>query len=150
MNIPQLKTEEWIEVLEPFQQSLLNSLLREHTEEEALQIWFQVSGPEYTKTFGGNRIKDYLKNLKVEFNKLILGDEKYRNKIKEFNEHTKITKFFVVSFLSSVLAESLGVASGIIAPLIVLLLGTIGKIGLEAYKNLISKKEENEDKTNNK
>ena len=39
MNIPQLKTEEWVEVLEPFQQSLLNSILAEHTEDEALQIY---------------------------------------------------------------------------------------------------------------
>lgn len=146
MDIPQLKTEEWIEVLEPFQQDLLKSILAEHTEEETLQIWLQVSGPEHTKTFGGNGIKDYLKNFKAEFNKLILGDEKYSGQIKEFNEHTNITKFFVVSFLSSVLAESLGIDSGVVAPLIVLALGTIGKIGLNAYRNSISKDEE--DKSN--
>ena len=149
MNIPQLKTEEWVEVLEPFQQNLLNSILAEHTEDEALQIWLQVSGPEHTKAFGGNGIKDYLKNFKAEFNKLILGDEKYSDKIREFNEHTQITKFFVVSFLSSVLAESLGIVSGVVAPLVVLVLGTIGKIGLNAYRNLIRKKEDDEDKKDN-
>lgn len=149
MNIPQLKTEEWIEVLEPFQQDLLNSILAEHTEDEALEIWLQVSGPDHTKTFGGKGIKDYLKNFKAEFDKLLLGDKKYSEKIREFNEHTNITKFFVVSFLSSVLSESLGVVSAVIAPLVVLVLGTVGKIGLNAYRNVIREKENEEDKNDN-
>lgn len=138
MNIPEFKTEELIDVLEPFQQELVKSLLLNHSEEEAMQIWIDVTGPDHTTSFGGNRKGDYLKSFKEEFEKFILGDNKYKDAIKEFNEHATVTKFFVVSFLSSVLAGSLGVAAGVIAPLIVLALGTIGKIGLNAYRNSIS------------
>ena len=47
------------------------------------------------------------------------------------------------------MAESLGIVSGVVAPLVVLVLGTIGKIGLNAYRNLIRKKEGDEDKKDN-
>ena len=140
MNIPQYQTEELIEVLEPFQQDLLKSILAEHTEEEALEIWMQVAGPEHTASFGGSGIKDYLKHFKTEFDLLILGDEKYSNIIKEFNEHKQVTKFFVVSSLSATLASSLGIATGVVAPLIVLALGAIGKLGLNAYRESIREK----------
>ena len=45
MNIPEFKTEELIDVLEPFQQELVKSLLLNHSEEEAMQIWINVTGP---------------------------------------------------------------------------------------------------------
>ena len=139
MNIPEFNTEYWIEALEPFQQNLVRNILAEHSEEEALQLWINVSGPEHTASFGGSRKSDYLKHFKDEFDKLILGDEKYQDVIKEFNEHTTVSKFFIVSFISSVLSESMGVASGVVAPLIVLALGTIGKIGLNAYRSSLKK-----------
>lgn len=137
MNIPEYRTEELIDVLEPFQQELIKCLLLEHSEEEAMQIWINVTGPDHTTSFGGNGKGDYLKSFKEEFDKFVLGDDKYKTTIKEFNEHVTVTKFFVVSFISSALAETLGVAAGVVAPLIVLALGTIGKIGLNAYRNSI-------------
>lgn len=139
MNIPELSTSEWIEVLEPFQQNLVRELLINHSEEEAMQLWVEVSGPEYTASFGGNGKRDYLKAFKKEFDQLILGEEKYQDIIKEFNEHATVSKFFVVSFIATALSESLGVAAGVVAPLIVLLLGTIGRIGINAYRSTITK-----------
>ena len=137
MNIPEFSTEEWIEVLEPFQQELVRNLLATHTEEEAMELWIKVSGPEQTASFGGTGKSDYLKAFKKEFDKLILGDAKYQDVIKEFNGYATVTKFFVVGFIATALSESMGVASGVVAPLIVLALGTIGKIGLNAYRNTI-------------
>ena len=139
MNIPEYSTEEWIEVLEPFQQELIKSLLTGHTEEETMQLWVEVSGPEHTASFGGTGKNNYLKAFKEEFDKFILGDEKYQDAIKEFKEHATVTKYFVVGFIATVLAKSIGVASGVVAPLIVLALGTIGKIGLNAYRSTIKK-----------
>ena len=139
MNIPELRTEEWIEVLEPFQQELVRNLLLEHTEEEAMQLWINVSGPEHTASFGGSGKNDYLKAFKNEFDKLILGDKKYQDAVKEFNEYAAVTKFFVVGFITHALSESMGVASGVVAPLIVLALGTIGRIGLNAYRSTLKK-----------
>ena len=140
MNIPEMNTTEWLEVLEPFQQDIVKTLLLTHSEEEAMNIWIEVSGPSNTASFGGNKIKNFLKSFKEEFDKFILEDEKYKDAIKEFKNNINITKFFVVSFLSSVLSASLGVVAGVIAPLIVLSLGTIGRIGLNAYRNTIKNK----------
>lgn len=140
MNIPELKTDEWIEVLDVYQQELLNELLKEHNEEEVLEIWIEASTPKGMTPFGGVENKKYLKSFKREINKLLLGDEKYVGVIKEFNEHASVTKFFVVSFLSNALAESMGVVAAVIAPLVVLVLGTIGKVGLDAYKDMIKDK----------
>lgn len=140
MMIPEYTTEEWIEVLEPFQQTLILNLLSQHSEEEALQIWITVSGPDHTATFGGNGLKDYLKNFKTEFDNLILGEDKYKDSLKEFNEHVTVSKFFIVAHLSTMLSESMGVAASVVAPLIVLSLGVVGKIGLNAYRNMVIEK----------
>ena len=140
MNIPELKIHEWIEVLDVYQQELLKELLKEHQEEEVLEIWLSASTPNAMTPFGGGENKNYLNAFKTEINKLLLGDEKYAGVIQEFNEHATVTKFFVVSFLSNVLAESMGVVAAVIAPLVVLVLGTIGKMGLNAYKEMVSDK----------
>ncbi|MCI6432218.1 MAG: hypothetical protein MSA72_15425 [Lachnospiraceae bacterium] len=79
MNIPELKTEEWIEVLEPFQQEIIKELLANNSEETAKELWLTASGPEHTSSFGGTEKNDYLKAFKQEFDKLILGDEKYHD-----------------------------------------------------------------------
>ena len=50
MNIPELKTEEWIEVLEPFQQEIIKELLLNNSEETAMELWLTVSGPEHTSS----------------------------------------------------------------------------------------------------
>ena len=71
MNIPELKTEEWIEVLEPFQQEIIKELLLNNSEETAMELWLTVSGPEHTSSFGGSGKNDYLKAFKQEFDKLI-------------------------------------------------------------------------------
>lgn len=140
MVLPELTTKEWVEVLEPFQQTLILDLLSQHTEEETLQIWLSVSGPEHTATFGGDGIKDYFINFKNEFDDLILGEGKYKDSLKELNEHATVSKFFIVAHLSTLLAESLGIAAGVVAPLIVLSLGIVGKMGLNAYRNIIREK----------
>ena len=66
MNIPELKTEEWIEVLEPFQQEIIKELLLNNSEETAMELWLTVSGPEHTSSFGGSGKNDYLKAFKQE------------------------------------------------------------------------------------
>lgn len=76
----------------------------------------------------GGENSDYLRAFKDEINRLLLGDEKYAGVIKEFYEHAIVTKFFVVSFLSNALAESMGVVAAVIVPLVVFVLGTSGKL----------------------
>ncbi len=137
MKIPELKTDEWIEVLDEYQQELLKELLKERSEEEVLEMWLGASVPNAMTPFGGGENTNYLRAFKEEINKLLLGDERYAGVIKEFNEHATVTKFFVVSFLSNALAESMGVVAAVIAPLVVLVLGTIGKMGLNAYRTML-------------
>ena len=146
MVLPELKTQDWIEVLEPFQQTLILDLLSQHSEEEALEIWLTVAGPDHTAAFGGQGFKDYFRNFKTEFDNLILGEGKYHDSLKELGEYATLSKFFIVAHLSRILAESLNVASDVVAPLIVLSLGIVGKIGLNAYKNMIIEKRQSDNK----
>lgn len=140
MGLPELNTKEWVETLEPFQQTLILELLSQHSEEDALQIWLNVAGPEHTATFGGKGFKDYFKSFQIEFEDFILGEDKYKDSLKEIEKHINVSKFFIVSYLSTILSDSLGVATGVVAPLIVLALGIVGKMGLNAYKNMIKEK----------
>lgn len=132
-DLEKIKTDEWIETLDLFQQNLIKDLLKDNTEEAAIEIWINATGSEYTAMFGGTNQKDFLKNIKTEFDKFVLGDDKYKDDIKELKEHVTVTKYFVVSFLSTVLSKHLGVAATVVAPLIVLFLSLVSKMGINAY-----------------
>lgn len=134
-NLPIYDLKEWMSVLDLFQQDLLSEILVNHTEEEVIDIWLDAVGPDNTATFGGNGKEDLLKSFKLEFYKFISKDEEYKDEIREFEGYVTVTKFFVVSFLSSALSGRLGVASSVISPLIVLGLGLIGKMGIKAYRS---------------
>lgn len=139
MDLLELSTNEWLETLKPFQQELIETLIKNHSEEEIIEIWINITGPDYTASFGGTEKKDFLRNFRDEFNKLILEDEKYKDDIKELKSYSNVTKYFIVAFLSRILSKSLGVASDVVSPLIVLSLCIIGKMGLNAYKQSIKK-----------
>lgn len=138
-NLPIYDLKEWMSVLDSFQRDLLSQILVNHTEEETIDIWLAAVGPDNTATFGGNGKEDLLKSFKLEFYKFISKDEEYKDEIREFEGYVTVTKFFVVSFLSSALSGRLGVASSVIAPLIVLGLGLIGKMGIKAYCSKLEK-----------
>ena len=138
-SLPIYDLKEWMSVLDSFQQDLLSQILVNRTEEEAIDIWLAAVGQDNTATFGGNGKEDLLKSFKLEFYKFISKDEEYKDERREFEGYVTVTKFFVVSFLSSTLSERLGVASSVIAPLIVLVLGLIGKMGIKAYHSRLEK-----------
>ena len=142
-NLPICDLNEWLIVLDPFQRDLLSQILLNHTEEEALDIWLTTVGPNNTVTFGGNGKEDLLNPFKLELYKFISKDEEYKNEIRELEGYATVTKFFVVSFLSSTLSGRLGVASSVIAPLIVLALGLIGKMGIRAFRSKLEKEIKN-------
>ena len=64
MNIPELRTEEWIEVLEPFHQEIIKELLLNNSEETDMELSLTVSGPEHTSSYGATGKNHYLKALK--------------------------------------------------------------------------------------
>ncbi len=51
------KIEDLLETLELFQQNLIKDLLKEYSEEEAIDVWIHVTGTEHTATFGGSEKK---------------------------------------------------------------------------------------------
>ena len=134
-NLPIHDLKEWMSVLEPYQRELLEQILKNHTEEEALDIWLTAVGPDNTASFGGNGKDGLLKSFKLELYKFLSNDDEYKYEIKEFESYVTVTKILTVSFLSNMLSGRLGVASAVVSPLIVLVLGLIGKMGVKAYYN---------------
>lgn len=143
-QILELTTNEWLETLAAFQQDLVKQLLQNHSEEEAIAIWIEVSGPEYTTAFGGDGGKNFLKRFKDEFDSFIIGKDSYNKENDELKRYGTVTKFFIVSFLSNCLSQHMGIAGSVIAPLVVLSLGIIGKMGLNAYRKSVIEKNNKE------
>lgn len=137
MELDKYKTNDLIDILDNYQKEIILELLQTKNEEEILDIWINVSGTDFTSKFGGNQKDDFLKNFKTEFNKFVLEDEKYNEEIKEFKSYANATKIFIVSFLTDLFSKVIGVSSVVVTPLVVLSLGIIGKIGLNAYKEMI-------------
>lgn len=133
MTIPNLELNEWLEVLPEYQKEIIETLSKEHTPEEIIDIWIKTSGPENTAVFGGDGNTGFIDNFKNEISKFICGHPDYRDERSQYNEKATVSKYLMVSFISSSLGAKLGIAATIISPLVALTLYTIGKMSVNAY-----------------
>lgn len=76
----------------------------------------------------------FWERFKREFHKFICtNDEKYSEVKKELSQHSHKGQLVVVSSIASAIASVLGVAAGVLVPLVALCLLAVLKIGKEAY-----------------
>ncbi|UFK93463.1 hypothetical protein [Providencia rettgeri] len=138
IDLPHAGENEWISTLKPYQSSVIESLLKKGTEEQALDLWLTSSGPIKTSPFGGgsfeqNTKKEFLINFKLEFKALVCGDAKYEKDRESLNKIGNNAKTYIVSTISAIIAASLGTTAAFIAPAVVLMLMIISKMGVNAW-----------------
>lgn len=139
MEIPNYELDEWLSILKPYQRDIMTQLVSEYGEEKAIEKWLSASGPTSTVKFGGDgNTKPFLDRYKIEINKLICGHPDYENERGEFNKENGKLKTVIVSSISSLIGSKLGVAATVLAPVIVLTLYTVGKMGVNAYCSCVS------------
>ncbi len=135
-NIEQISLNDWLLELKPYQRISIQSLIEKYGEEEAAEKWITANGPSNNMPFGGESIRDtkpFFDRVKTEFNKFICGHPDYEEDRRKLNAESPIVKSIYISVISGALGATLGFAASLLAPAIAVLLGTIGKIGLNAY-----------------
>jgi len=135
-EIPVADIDEWLCVLKPYQISSLKTLIEESSLESAAEKWITAQGPSNTIMFGGERdTKPFWDNFKEEFRKFICDDESYIEERSALLAKTPVSKALMVSAISSAIGAKIGYAATLLAPAIVVLLYTIGKMSRNAYCN---------------
>lgn len=133
-----LNSEELISSLENYQQDLVRVLITASNGDysKAADNWLSAS-PANTVQFGGEHKKPSVFREKVfeEVEKFICGcDEgRYDNAREELNKQGDLTKEAIISVMSAAIGSVIGVAGAFIAPIIVLILLSIGQIVRNAW-----------------
>lgn len=135
MNIESYDLDDLLKVLKPYQQELINQLINQYGVEEAIDKWIIANGPSDIVKFGGdsNNGVSFVERYKIEINKLICGHPDYSEYRVEYSKLNESAKTFLISSISSLIGSKLGVAATAIAPVVVLSIYLIGKMGVKAY-----------------
>jgi hypothetical protein len=129
-------TVELLNTLPKYQENLISQLLESSNNDflKAADLWLN-STPSNTYGFGGEPKKQvfYRDMLLEEIEKFLCGDEIYDDDRKKITESSDKTKQYAIGVLSTAIGAKIGVAGAFIAPIIVLLLLSIGKMAINAW-----------------
>jgi hypothetical protein len=127
----------WVQSLPEYQRRTIEDLLaRDQSFDDVAQAWITASA-ENTFRFSatapvGNK-GAFLDNLKHEIRKFLCGDKAYKKERDGLFGEKGLARTYVVSCMAVAIAPHLSVASAVIAPLIALVLASIGKVTLNAW-----------------
>ena len=145
IELPKYSNEELLEYLQDYQKEIIQKLLINNNEDEAINLWINANGPINNVNFGGVQEKNQLlKNFKIELCKLLSESPEYEKDAKEIKAYISLGKDAVISAITFALAPKLGATTVILVPLVVLALMSIAKVGVKAYCRTILSKEESE------
>lgn len=128
--------DELFDAIQPFQQEILNEFLTNTSNnyQEAINLWINAS-PSNTSYFGGAFQKKnlYSEMLMKELEKFFCDEEHYTDEKNKIKESTDRSTKYLIGVLSAAIGKTLGVAGTFIAPIIVLLLMSFGKMAVNAW-----------------
>lgn len=140
IDLPIYSNEELFENLQEYQKEIITELLKNNSEDEAIDLWINAYGPINNVNFGGVQEKNQLlKNFKIELCKLLSGFPEYEAETKELKTYIGLGKDALISGLTLALAPKLGTTAIILVPIVVLALIAISKVGIKAYCNTVLK-----------
>ena len=133
--------------LSPYQRNLINQLY-EHTNdyEKVANHWLSATIPSNIPFGTQKKPSIFFEKVLDEIEAFFSGDEKYKDNRLAILKESGVVQSYIVDAISIALAPILGANAAFLAPVIAIVLLTIGKIGLNAW--LAARKEkrkQNED-----
>lgn len=125
----------WLEVVPKYQREMLNELLEHYTPGEAASIWLDSSIENNSPFSSNGPKKKYSKYVIDEIHKMLCGDQKYTHEREEITSiiNNNGSKTAIISCISATIGAQLGLSATFLAPAIVLIIATIGKLTLNAW-----------------
>lgn len=128
--------DELLSTVQPFQAEILNSFIEQKSNDylEAAELWLS-STPSNTAKFGAEQKKEkiYRDKLIDEIEKFLCGDERYSEDREKIAKSGDQTQKYIIGVMSAGIGQTLGVAGTFIAPVIVLVLLSFGKMAVNAW-----------------
>ena len=129
--------KKWITELPEYQRTPLEQLLNDgQSFEQIAQSWLSASAANTYRFSAVNPAgkKDaFLDNLRKELRAFLCGDNKYKKERDGLFGEKGLARTYVVSAMAVAIAPYLNVAATVIAPVVALLLASIGKITINAW-----------------
>ncbi|WP_417367065.1 hypothetical protein [Flavobacterium beibuense] len=130
---------ELLDLIPNYQKEILTELLEESNQDyiKVAEIWLS-SNSSQTAKFGSlqNNSKLYIEKLWDEIEKFLCGSESYSEERKKISSNSEQGKKYIISIMSAAIGSNLGVAGTFIAPVIILVLSSIGKMAVNAWCEL--------------
>lgn len=127
----------WIKDLPAFQRSSIAQLMADgRTYEDVAQAWLTASANNTYKFSAGSPVGDknsFLKSVKAELRAFLCGDKKYKTEREGLWGERSPARTLVVSSIAVAIAPHINVAAAVLAPVIAVLLASLGKITLNAW-----------------
>lgn len=128
---------EWVKGLPAFQREVMEKLLSDgESFDDVAQAWVSASAENTYRFSASSPVGDkgaFLQNLRLEVRAFLCGDKKYKKERDGLFGEKGVARTYVVSAMAVAIAPHLSVASAVIAPLIALILASLGKIVLNAW-----------------
>jgi hypothetical protein len=127
----------WVHDLPDYQREPIQKLLADGSSfDEIAQAWISASAANTFRFAATAPVGDkgaFLENLRREIRSFLCGDKKYKKERDGLFGEKGIARTYVVSAMAVAIAPHLGVASAVIAPLVALVLASLGKVALNAW-----------------
>lgn len=141
IQLPIESADTWLSTLKPYQRVAIDEFLQNGDEEDAIDKWLSSNGAANTSKFGAGQTQntfrgEFSKLFWSEFRRLICGDDKYKEEVKTFNNLLDENRGKIVGVLSTILAGVFGVTAIFIAPVIVLAIISVTRVGVNAWCNM--------------
>lgn len=136
-DFSKLEPIELIKGLDNYQQEIVYALLKatDNNYLEAADKWLSAS-PSNTAKFGGDSSHSTIYREKVveEIEKFLCGsDPSYEEERKKLNIQSDKSQKYIIGVLSTAIGTQLGVAGAFIAPVIVLIFISMGKVCINTW-----------------
>lgn len=127
-----------IATLPVYQQTIVKNLINHNGNDYlgAAEGWISASLTNVSKFGGENRNQTYRKSLLDELRKYLCGDAFYENDRQNLQKIGKKTYPVIIGALTMAISPVVGVAAPLLAPAIILILLSIGKMSVNAWCNL--------------
>jgi len=128
--------DELLDSLDNFQAEILRIFLGDTNNDylASADKWLNATTAN-TAQFGGEtgKAKIYRDKLLDEIEKFICGDAAYEDDRTKINESADKTKQYLIGMISAAIGNTMGVAGTFIAPVIALLIMSMGKMAVNAW-----------------
>lgn len=126
---------DWVSELKPYQVKRVKALMDSGLSEiEVVDRWVDQPRIPYNSPFGLIQFESNLGSRVLgEMKKLICGDKSYKKLRKDILDSWEKSKTVVLATIAGAIGATLGIAAGVLTPIVATILKIVGTVGVNAW-----------------